>query len=206
MLKTKLLPDRRRFLGTVLPAGCLSCLGLACRHSAHAVDQKPASPIATHKFEEDSHWSFAEGFGRIYKNMLETLDDVAEEIGREKLIGILKTKAEQHARENGQKVANSEGADFHAFTDWTRKQDRFWQHVLTFKVVEDTPQAFEIKVTECLWAETFRGKKGEDIGYASICHPDFAFAEGYSTKLQMVRSKSLMQGDAFCNHRWIWRG
>ena len=61
-------------------------------------------------------------------------------------------------------------------------------------IADDSPQAFEVKVTECLWAESCRGKKGEDIGYATICHPDFAFAEGYSPKLKMVRDKTLMQG------------
>jgi hypothetical protein len=206
MSKTKLLPDRRSFLGTVLPAGCLACVALSCRHAAQAVDPTPLSPISKHKFEEDSQWSFAEGFGRTYGILYESLDDVAEEIGREKLIGILKAKTERRAREGGQKFANSAGADFRTFTEGTRNPDRFWQHVLTLKVVEDTPQAFEIKVTECLWAKTVRGKKGEDIGYATICHWDFAFAEGYSPKLRMVRDKTLMQGDAFCNHRWIWRG
>jgi hypothetical protein len=181
-------------------------LALSCRHSAHAVDPKTPAPLPTHKFEEDSHWSFAEGFGRIYKTMLESMDDVADEIGREKLVTILKAKAEQRARDNGQKAAKAEGVDFHGFTDWGRHPDRFWQHALTFTVVEDSPQAFEVKVTECLWAEACRGRKGEDIGYATICHPDFAFAEGYSPKLQLVRDKTLMQGDAFCNHRWIWRG
>jgi hypothetical protein len=44
-----------------------------------------------------------------------------------------------------------------------------------------------------------------DIGYAVICHPDFASAEGYSTKLRLVRTKTLMQGHDCCNHRWLWK-
>ena len=201
---TEIKPERRRFLGTVLPAGCLSCLGLACRHTTPVVEQK--LPVWTHKFQEDSQWSFEKVFRRIYQNQVDVLSDVAEEIGRERVVGIVKAQAEKRARENGQRVAKAEGVDFHAYTDWARQPDRFWQHALTFTIVEDSPKALEIKVTECLWAETFKGAKGEDFGYATICHPDFAFASGYSSKLELVRSKTLMQGDAFCNHRWIWRG
>jgi len=198
------IPDRRHFLGRVLPAGCLSCLSLSCRHAAPAIAQK--LPSATHKFQEDSQLSFEEVFRRMYRPLVETLNDVAEEIGRDKLIAIVKAQAEKHGRENGQRGAKSGAGDFRSFTDWAREPDRFWQHVLTFTVVEDTPKAFEVKVTECLWAETFRGAKGEDFGYATICHPDFASASGYSSNLELVRTKTLMQGDAVCNHRWIWRG
>ena len=198
------IPDRRHFLGRVLPAGCLSCLSLSCRHAAPAVEQK--LPFSTHKFQEDSQWSFEEGFRRIYQNLVETLNDVAGEIGRERLIGIVQAQAEKHALENGQRLAKSEGVDFHAFTDWARHPNRFWQHALTFTVVEDFPKALELEVTECLWAETFKGAKGEDIGHATLCYPDFAFASGYSSNLELVRTKTLMQGDAVCNHRWIWRG
>lgn len=96
--------------------------------------------------------------------------------------------------------------DFAAFNAWAREPSHFWKHVLTFEVVEDTPQAFEVQVTECLWAKTFREIGAADIGYLLICHPDYAYCQGFNSKITMSRSKTLMQGDDYCNHYWVWEG
>ena len=61
----------------------------------------------------------------------------------------------------------------------------------------------EVRVTRCLWAETFRGADAADIGYAFVCHPDFASTTAFNPKMRMIRTKTLMQGHEYCNHRWV---
>jgi hypothetical protein len=61
----------------------------------------------------------------------------------------------------------------------------------------------EIKITECLWAKTFRAANAADIGYATICYSDFAGAVAFNPKMRLVRTKTLMQGHDCCNHRWV---
>ena len=90
------------------------------------------------------------------------------------------------------------------FTDWARNPNQYWEQRLTFEVVEDSEMAFEIKVTECIWATTFREANAQDIGYATVCHQDFAMCRAFNPKIGMIRSKTLMQGDDCCNHRWVW--
>lgn len=75
---------------------------------------------------------------------------------------------------------------------------------MTSELVEDTDHAREIKVTECLWAKTLRELNPADIGYAAIYHGDYAYCQGFNPKIRMIRSKTLMQGDDCCNHRWVW--
>lgn len=58
-------------------------------------------------------------------------------------------------------------------------------------------------MTECLWAATFRAAGAEDIGYATICHPDFATTTAFNPRMRMIRTKTLMQGHDCCNHRWV---
>jgi hypothetical protein len=93
--------------------------------------------------------------------------------------------------------------DLVAFTQDLRQPNRFWQNVLTFQIIEDTPRAFEVKVTECLWAKTFRDAKAADLGYVLSCYGDFAAAEGFNPKMHMIRTKTLMQGNDCCNHRFV---
>ena len=56
------------------------------------------------------------------------------------------------------------------------------------EIVEDTDTAFELKVGECIWADTFRR------------------AEGFNSKIEMVRDLTLMQGHSICNHCYLWKG
>ena len=85
-----------------------------------------------------------------------------------------------------------------------REPDRFGRHILTLEIVEDTPEVFEVRVTECLWAKTFRDLGAAEIGAMLICHRDYADCRGFNPRITMTRSKTLMQGDEFCNHRFVW--
>jgi len=93
--------------------------------------------------------------------------------------------------------------DLETWTADFRKPNSFWQHVLTFQFVEDTPLAVEFKITECLWAKTFREAEAADIGYAAICYGDVASAQAYNPKMKFTRTQTLMQGHTFCNHRYV---
>jgi hypothetical protein len=65
------------------------------------------------------------------------------------------------------------------------------------EIVEDTDKAFELKVTECIWAATFLQAKAGEIGYAAVCYGDYAWAEGFKSKIKLIRDKTLMQGPGF---------
>lgn len=70
-------------------------------------------------------------------------------------------------------------------------------------MIEDTPQAFEVKITECLWAKTYRDFNAADLGYILSCYPDYASTKAFNPKMRMIQTKTLMQGDDCCNHRIV---
>jgi hypothetical protein len=80
------------------------------------------------------------------------------------------------------------------------------QHALEAEIVEQTPDAFEYRVTKCLWSKAFRESAAADIGYAIICHPDYAVARSLNPKLKLIRTKTLMQGDDCCVLRYVMEG
>ena len=79
-----------------------------------------------------------------------------------------------------------------------------YANTLTHEVVEDTENAFQLKVTECIWAEVFKeaGLDGE-IGYAAVCNMDNTWPTAFNPRFRMERTKTLMQGDEECNHRYL---
>jgi hypothetical protein len=56
-----------------------------------------------------------------------------------------------------------------------------------------------------LWAETFKKMNATDLGYNTCYRPDFAMARAYHPKIGLERTKTLMQGDGYCNHTCYWK-
>ena len=161
--------------------------------------------ISKHKFLEDSNMSFQEVYDFAYKDLGPLLREVAREVGEDRFLETLKRLASEAAVKESQETARRLPCnDFAAYVAEMRNRSYFSNHVLTFEIVEDTLTTFEVKVTECLWAKTFRENGAADIGYALVCHRDYADCQGFNPRITMQRSKTLMQGDKFCDHRWVW--
>jgi len=192
-----LLPSRRQILTQVLPAGAFACL--ACRGVFAAIE--PARSKASAPVE----MSYEEMFKGFYvESFIPTMKALGEELGRDKLVDMLKRAssraAEQGVKEWAKKVPNR---DLASFTAEMRKPSPLYQHALTFEIVEDKPTAFETHVTECLWAKTFRDADAADIGYAYCCYPDAAAAMAFNPKFRVTRSKTLMEGADRCRNRLV---
>lgn len=199
---------RRDFLLRVLPAGTFLCLGCSSLSATAVAQEKPESVQKKHKFLEDSGMSFHDVFEFTFKHYyVPMFQSVAPYFTGGDFIGVLKRAVDDLVMKEGQAEAKKRAKnDFAAFKAEAHKSDRFWDHVLTLNIVEETGRAIEYRVTECLWAKTFREAGAADIGYATICYPDFASARAFNPNLKLVRTKTLMQGDDHCNHRWVWEG
>ena len=74
---------------------------------------------------------------------------------------------------------------------------------LIYEVIERSDRVCEIKITECLWAKTFREAGAAEIGYAVCCAGDWAMCQAFNPKLHLTRTQTLMQGAACCDYRWV---
>ena len=162
--------------------------------------------IVKHKFLEDSNMTFQEVFDFAFKRLIPVLQGLAQELGEDRFLEALRKVVSERALKAGQDTARQLPSNDLAAFKAAGEPDHFGKHVLTLEMAEDTPQAFEVKVTECLWAKTFREMGAAEIGYSLICHRDYAQCQGFNPKITMIRSKTLMQGDDYCNHRFVWEG
>jgi len=202
--ESKLFSGRRSFLKAVLPGGALMCLGGGCLLRAFQAEEKTKAAGQKHKFLQDSGMSFTEAFMMAYAAPIPIWRGLEAEIGREKLHEMMKRIIDQTAKQQMAEFAKKAGKnDLATFTQDFRKPDSIYQKLLTFQIVEDTPRAVEAKVTECLWAKTYRDLNAADLGYILSCDADYASAEGFNPKMRMIRTKTLMQGDDCCNHRYV---
>jgi hypothetical protein len=201
-------PGRREFLHVLMTACPLLCLGGVGLYSAPRNKNIAQKSEGKHKFHERANMSYAQIFDFAFAGFfLPIIGNLESETGSGEYLESLKRAAEKAGKRSGRFMAkNSPEISLAAYTSVLKNPDPFWQHALTTEIVEDKEQIFEIKVTECLWATTFREAQAGDIGFATVCYQDYAMSQGFSPKLKMIRSKTLMQGHDCCNHRWVWEG
>lgn len=79
-------------------------------------------------------------------------------------------------------------------------------HVVSGGFVEGKDKTIRVKITECLWAKTFRESNATDFGYALICYPDYANTSGVYSIIKLIRPTTLMEGHDFCDFNYVWEG
>ena len=206
LLDKAMEPGRRKFLRTLITACPLFCFGGTGLVAAPAALRTIQEDEKKHKFDEKADMNYAQIFDFAFAGFfLPIIQNLGYGKDKGDYIEELKQAAESAGRLSGQFMAKrSPEISLAAYTAVLKNPDPFWKHVLTTEIVEDNEISFEIKVTECLWAKTFREAQAGHIGYATICYQDYAMSQGFSSKLKMVRDKTLMQGNEYCNHRWVW--
>jgi hypothetical protein len=76
---------------------------------------------------------------------------------------------------------------------------------LHYEVVKQTPDAFEVNVTECRYAEFYKEIGAPELGFLLTCSADFLMAEGFGTDVQLTRTQTIMQGASHCDFRYMLR-
>jgi len=211
-----LASGRREFLQGLFPAGALLCSGCGLLSAAGRVQASPPNKAARHKFLEDSGMTMSEAVRfAVQWTYIPLMKELAAQIGRKKLIEMVKEATwiywGQRARNYAQRFSRK---DLNAFLSWefdlpiedADRRKRFWSHALTSQMLEATPNSYEMKVTECLWAQTFREANEADLGFATHCYADEAIASAFDPRLKLTRTKTLMDGDDCCHFRWVWEG
>ena len=63
----------------------------------------------------------------------------------------------------------------------------------------------EFNVTRCRFAELYQQLGARDLGFLLSCNRDFTLSEGYSSRLRLRRTQTIMEGAAFCDFRYALR-
>jgi hypothetical protein len=129
------------------------------------------------------------------------MESLSEYLGRDNLLDLLKKIKDDRIKRKS--TINPE----HNLANFIKGfKDIDYKNTLTYRIIEESEKAFELRTTECLWAKTFLERNAGDIGYLTICYGDFASAKAYHPELKLRLTKTRMQGFDCCNHRWTWGG
>ena len=120
--------------------------------------------------------------------------DRAHEIAREEIAAI--------ARRQGEAVAQALGRDdlegFHEVKDsWGGAGGD-----LELTTLREDGTHLEFNVTRCRFAELYERLGARNLGFLLSCSRDFTLSEGYSSRLHLERTQTLMQGAPYCDFRY----
>jgi hypothetical protein len=197
---------RRDLLTKFFPACAIACFA-SSKASSLTLGHAKSYQQEKHMFdlEYPKKLTYKQYLAAQYREYIRLARALEKEFGKEKTIELLKKFTTENLLQLG-KAQAKEKTDL-SLKAYTRQfNPTNYKNLLTLEIIEDTEKAYELKVSECIWATTFLDANAGDIGYAAVCYGDYAWAEGFNPKIKLVRDKTLMQGHEYCNHRYIWTG
>ena len=199
--------DRRDFLSGVLPGCAMTCLGCSTLPFFSPPPHEPTLEQDPHKFdmpvEPVPTWRRQE-VAKIAR-FLEFSQYLAEDMGRDRVIELL--KGFQSSRNAGQARRATErlgSNDFDAFKRFYNPSIPALNRIVTLEIVENTETVYEWRITECINTVPYLRADAADFGYAAACFGDYAFAENFNPAIKLTRDNTIMEGHAYCNHRYTW--
>jgi len=195
---------RRELLTRAVPACAVACLGLGRFPGLAGLTQTPTQQ-GQHKFDvpHEIALSSRQRTQMTYRGLIQLIQVLRSELSEPELIRLLGLTSAEIGRQVGARQAqNSPDTTFQTFVRVFRPPN--FADSLTHEVVEDTEKVFALKVTECVSAEVMRSAGlGGAIGHAAVCNMDYFWPPAFNPNFKMERTKTLMQGHDFCNHRYI---
>ncbi|MCY4639999.1 MAG: L-2-amino-thiazoline-4-carboxylic acid hydrolase [Chloroflexi bacterium] len=129
-----------------------------------------------------------------------------QELGRERAHLLARETIEKIAREQGAAVAGAVGRD--DLVGFREVRDS-WGGAggdLTIETLRDDGDALHFNVTGCRFAEMYRQLGASDLGFLLSCARDFTLSTGYSERLRLERTQTIMQGASHCDFRYRLEG
>ncbi len=198
----------RRDLLSIIPAGaatCMGCTGLALC-AQRSTDQQTTSPGPSTGPDASADMTWEQAFRFRYKGYIHLMKKLSSLIGNDKFPALLSEATSEAASETPMKVKPEPGRDMDNFIRYFLNElmpAPIYRAALIWDIVEKNSTALEFRFSQCLWASTFRAEDAAQIGYATVCYGDYAYTKAISPHIKLIRTKTLMQGDDFCNHRFV---
>ena len=147
---------------------------------------------------------------RIEKRAIEALAmapiirAVTQRIGRDEALAILQEVNQQEAFQRGQSMMEKEGQNgiedlVNEVAGWG--EGGIWE----MDVLEKTPTTYFFNVTRCPYYEKYLELGLEEFGVGFSCCRDEPFARGFNPQLELVRTKTIMEGANHCDFRYYLR-
>ncbi len=187
------LSHRRGFLQTL--AWIAGAIGIALPGKLLAQETKSECSGEAAKVEKAGRDSYFEGL----RDKARYVRRLREKLGPKVLDEVAKLNLE----EAESRTKNADIPQQERNLGYMKKTFARVGELISYTWVEDTPERIQARVTHCRWADELKkdGNDGE-VGLALVCAGDAGYCAGVNPKMKFSRTKTLMMGDACCDHTY----
>ena len=128
----------------------------------------------------------------------------AEEFGKEKTYDLVRKTMQDISRNLGKEISLDGGG----LENLKEKCISNWNEggALEVNMKEDLDSVLSFDVTRCEFANLYKELGFGDIGTLISCDRDASFLEGFDPELELVREKTIMDGDPLCDFCYRRKG
>jgi hypothetical protein len=121
-------------------------------------------------------------------------------VGKERANEIAGRVIRELARKDGERWAREFGDDLIAM----EKVCQVWSGggSLEMEWLRKSSENLDFNVTRCRYAEFYKDLGFPELGYLFHCNRDFAMAEGFSRRIELRRTQTIMEGADHCDFRF----
>lgn len=134
----------------------------------------------------------------------ELLSGIVEEIirkyGKEGLYIVKKAVKDSWVKLSINKFKNIEDRSVSSYKKWIITT---LDSETKYEIIEDKKDSVLFKFTDCTWANAFKAIGKPEIGYYLFCANDGPLVKAFNKNISFERTKTLMEGDDFCNHHFF---
>ena len=128
----------------------------------------------------------------------------AEEFGKEKTYDLVRKTMQDISRNLGKEISLDGGG----LENLKEKCISKWNEggALEVNMKEDLDSVLSFDVTRCEFANLYKELGFGDIGTLISCDRDASFLEGFDPELELVREKTILDGDPLCDFCYRRKG
>ena len=127
------------------------------------------------------------------------------ELGEEQANTIIRKALGAHFRQYGQEWWRTLGQGTLGEKMDTAMQVFSSGGALDYDVLKKTPEAYDINITRCRYAQFYQELGEPALGFLFVCSQDFPLAEGFGPDIELTRTQTIMQGANHCDFRFRLR-
>jgi len=123
-----------------------------------------------------------------------------EEIGEERAIGVVTRVISLLAKESGVQLAKKLGGNTlkhfaKGLATWSAGG------VLDIEILELSETKYSFNVNRCGYADMYKKLGMADLGVFLSCGRDFELVKGFNPRMKLIRTKTIMEGNTYCDFR-----
>ena len=142
---------------------------------------------------------------RIEANIIKPIfEAMAERLGHDEAVEILRTAITKDSIEHGAAYAQSEPGDATLLSFHNLLPQWKANGALEVDMLEESDTEVHYNVTRCKYAEMYKDMGLSHIGHVLSCGRDGTFCTGYNPNIKLERTQTIMQGANHCDFRYRW--